>query len=89
MRPGIARAELLVGARARDVDRGAVLALAAHEPIAEHARLVGDDLEREGLHVPVGGLAGVRGLQVDVVDPVGHGGVLSAEVSSGPRHRRG
>src|SRR6266852_6973803 len=78
---GVAGPQFLVGARARDVHRGAVLALAAHEAVAEDPRLVGHDLEREGLHVPVGGL------QMDVVDPVGHGGVLSAEVSSVPRAR--
>src|SRR5262249_515917 len=37
---GIAGAQPLAAAGARDVDRGAVLALAAHEAIAEHARLV-------------------------------------------------
>src|SRR5690242_13704389 len=81
----VAGAQPLVGAGARDVDGGAVLALAAHEAVAEHARLVGHDLEGEGLHVPLGGLAGIGGLQVDMIDSVGHGGVLSAEVSSGPR----
>src|SRR5262245_19739709 len=85
----VARAELLVGAGARDGYRGAVLALAADEPVAEHACLVGDDLEREGLHVPLGGPARIGGLEMDVIDPVGHGGVLSAEVSSVPRRNRG
>src|SRR5690349_7667560 len=79
---GVAGAEALVAPRARDVDRGAVLGLAADEAVAEHPRLVGDDLERQGLHVPVRGLARVGGLEMDVVDPVGHGGVLSAGVSS-------
>src|SRR5712691_9433922 len=70
VRLGVAGAELLARARARDVHRGAVLALAADEAVAEDAGLVGDDLEREGLHVPIGGPAGIGGLEMDVVDPV-------------------
>src|SRR5262244_2133654 len=54
VRAGVAGAEALAGARAGDVDGdAAVLALAAHEAVAEHARLVAHDLEVEGLHVPV------------------------------------
>jgi len=76
MRHRIAGAELLVGAGARDVDGEAVLAGAAHEAVTEHARLVADDLEAERGHVPLGGLAGIRRLQVDVVDAVAHGRLL-------------
>src|SRR6185369_692339 len=77
---GVAGAELLVGAGARDVDRhAAVLALAADEAVAEHAGLVADDLEGERLLVPLGGLARVGGLQVNVVDPERHGDLLSGE----------
>ena len=72
-----AGAELLVGPRARDVDADAAIgALAAHEAVAEHARLVAGDLEVERRHVPLGGLAGIRRLQVDVVDAVAHGRLL-------------
>src|SRR5439155_17289098 len=73
VRVRVAGAEPLVRARARDVDGEAVLAGAAHETVAEHARLVVDDLEAERGDVPLGGLARVRRLQVDVVDPIGHG----------------
>src|SRR5438445_4424245 len=60
VRRGIARAELLVGPRARDVDRDAAVgALAPHEAVAEHPRLVAGDLEVERGNVPLGGLAGI------------------------------
>src|SRR5262249_59115966 len=75
MRGGVARPELLVRAGARDVDgHAAVLARAADEAVAEHARLVADDLEIEGADVPLRGLAGIRSLQVDVIDAERHGG---------------
>ena len=70
---GVARAQPLAGAGARDVDgHGAALAHAANEAVAEHPRLVVDDGEVEGRHVPLGGLAGIGRLQMDVVDPVWH-----------------
>src|SRR5438094_6395162 len=62
VRVGVAGAEPLVRARARDVDREAVLAGAAHEAVTEHARLVVGDLEAEPGDVPLGGLARVRRL---------------------------
>ena len=74
---------------ARDVHRHApVLALAAHEAVAEDARLVVDDLEVERPHVPVGGAARVRRLQVDVVDPVGHGSLLRVSCAGDSGARR-
>src|SRR5436309_5268573 len=74
----VAWAQLLTGARARDVDgHSAVLALAAHEAVAENARLVADDLEVEGPHVPLGRLPRIGGLQVDVVDAERHDRLLS------------
>src|SRR5262245_41090680 len=77
VRHRVAGAEALVGARAGDVDRdAAVLALTADEAIAEHPRLVADDLELERLLVPLGGLARIRCFQVDVVDPERHGSCL-------------
>src|SRR6185295_17620488 len=70
VRGRVAWAQLLAGPRARDVHRdAAVLAHAADEPVAEDARLVGDDLEVEGRHVPVRRLAWIRRLQMDVIDP--------------------
>ena len=73
----LAGAELLVGPGARDVDVDAAIgALAAQEAVAEHARLVAGDLEVERRHVPLGGLAGIRRLQVDMVDAVAHGHLL-------------
>src|SRR5438876_3743457 len=73
----LAGAELLVGPGARDVDVDAVVrAPAAHEPIAEHARLVAGDLKVERLDVPLGRLAGIRRLQVNVVDAIAHGHLL-------------
>src|SRR5881628_1092435 len=70
----VARAQALAGARAGDVHgHPAVLALAADEAIAEHARLVAHDLEVEGSHVPLGRLPRIGRLQVDVVDAERHG----------------
>src|SRR5881397_538248 len=73
VRARVARAQALVGARAGDVDvHAAVLALAADEAIAEHPRLVARDLEVERSHVPVGRLARIGRLEMDVVDPECH-----------------
>src|SRR5213594_626189 len=70
----VARAQALAGARAGDVHgHPAVLALAADEAIAEHARLVAHDLEVEGSHVPLRRLPRIGRLQVDVVDAERHG----------------
>src|SRR5262249_24056990 len=72
---GVAGAEALAGAGARDVHRhAAVLALAADEPVAEHARLVAHDLEVEGLNVPFRRLPRIGRLHVDVVDAECHDG---------------
>src|SRR5213594_978999 len=77
VRQRVAGPELLVGPRTRDVDvDAAVRAPAAHEAIAEHAGLVAGDLEVERVDVPLGGLAGILRLQVDVVDAVAHGSLL-------------
>src|SRR5262249_39186613 len=73
VRHRVAVPELLTATRARDVDGHAIiLAHAADEPVAEDPRLVGHDLEVEGLHVPVRGLPGIGGLQMEVVDPECH-----------------
>src|SRR5262247_3076873 len=73
MGAGVARAQPLVGARAGDVDvHATVLALAAHEAVPEHARFVTRDLEVEGPYVPVGRLARIGRLEMDVVDPKCH-----------------
>src|SRR5262249_57878607 len=89
MRGGVARPELLVRAGARDVDgHAAVLARAADEAVAEHARLVADDLEIEGADVPLRGLAGIRSLQVDVIDAERHGGPPFAGRKANPPNRR-
>src|SRR5262249_53307157 len=82
VRAGVAAAQRLGGARARDVDHhAAVLALAADEAIPEHPDLVVQDLEREGLLVPLGCLAGIGLLQMDVIDAERHGPHSSLESS--------
>src|SRR5262249_5674827 len=73
MRLCVAPPPTLVGARAGDVPGDAVLARAPHEAVAEHARLVVDDLEAERGDVPLRGLAWIGRLQMNVVDPIGHG----------------
>src|SRR5690242_182590 len=61
VRGGVPGLERLARARAGDVHgHPAVHALAADEAVAEHARLVVDDLEVERSHVPLGGAAGIR-----------------------------
>src|SRR5262249_44513145 len=73
----ISGAQRLVRPRARDVDvHAAVLALASDEAIAEDAGLVAQDLESEGVHVPVGGLSRIGGFQVYVVDAIRHAWLL-------------
>src|SRR5262245_28296849 len=74
MGAGVAGAQALVSARAGDVDvHAAVLALAADEAIAEHPGLVARDLEVERPHVPLGRLARIWCLEMDVIDPECHG----------------
>ncbi len=55
-----------------DHDVEVVLALADDEAVAEAPGGVADDAEVEGLGPPGGGLFGVGGLEVDVIDRVGH-----------------
>src|SRR5262245_16355786 len=74
VRHRVALPQALVGARAGNVHvDAAVGALAADEAVAEHAGLVAGDLEVERAHVPLGGLARIGRLEMDVVDPVAHG----------------
>src|SRR5215472_8003761 len=86
VRGGVSRLERLARAGTGDVHgHAAVHALAADEAVPEHPRLVVDDLEVERPHVPLGGAAGIRGLQVDVVDPVCHdasSGLLAQELAT-------
>src|SRR5436190_910212 len=87
VRPGVAGTERLARARPRDVHHhAAVFALTADEAIAEDAHLVAQDLEGEGPRVPLGRLPRIRRLQVDVVDPIGHG-VSSDQSSNKPSAR--
>src|SRR5262249_1869352 len=82
VRGGVSRLERLARAGTGDVHgHAAVHALAADKAVPEHPRLVVDDLEIERPHVPLRGAARIRGLQVDVVDPVCH------DASSGLRGR--
>src|SRR5580765_2417304 len=77
MGAGVSPAERLAGAGAGNVHHhAAILGLAAHEAVAEDARLVAHDLEVEGLRVPVGRLPRIRRFQMNVVDLVRHGAVL-------------
>src|SRR5439155_6674552 len=87
VRSGVAGAQRFARARTRDVHQhAAVLALTANEAIAEDAHLVAQDLEGERPHVPLGRLPRIRRLQVDVVDPIGHG-VSSDQSSNRPSAR--
>src|SRR5262249_56652527 len=66
---GIRGLEGLAGAGTGDVHgHAAVHALATDEAVAEHARLVVDDLEVERADVPLSRAAWIRGLQGDVGD---------------------
>src|SRR5262250_251842 len=86
VRRGVSGLERLASAGTGDVHgHAAVHALAADEAVSEHPRLVVDDLEVERPHVPFGGATGIRGLQVDVVDPVCHdasSGLLEQELAT-------
>src|SRR5262245_9931117 len=55
----------------------AVFGLAAHEAVAKYTGLVADDLESECPYPPFGRLAWVRRLNMDVIDPEGHEGLLT------------
>ena len=76
----IAAAHLLPRPFARDVDRHAVRRLAPDEPVAVHPSRIAQDLESEGLHVPVGRLLRVRRFDVNVVELVCHAPPLASLV---------
>src|SRR4029078_13305483 len=68
-----AGAQRFAGASVGEGDQhAALLRTAAHEAVAEYARLVAEDFEAECYDPPIRGLARVGGLDVNVVDPERH-----------------